>query len=146
MHAAYIGREMSPFLARFPAPIRMTSTQTVAQRTLLRVQAPFFIGASHTADTQARASNPLHRTHPQMGTHTAGKLQGDQRIIIDLHTHAASIDLRVDLACPAKEHQGLVDQVAAQVVEQATSLFWLAQFAPGAMLGNGTITLVARLV
>ena len=79
-----------------------------------------------------------------MRADAVGVLQRDEHVVVDLDAGAAAVDLRVDLRDRAEQLQRLVDDVRAQVVEQAAGLGRVAELAP-VVLGLGHPAVVAGL-
>ena len=58
--------------------------------------------------------------------------EGHERVVVDLRSCAAPLELRVDVRRPPEQNHRLVDQMAAEVEEQAARIVAAAPLAPGA--------------
>src|SRR5579885_2950581 len=79
-----------------------------------------------------------------MGIDAAGETQGYESIVVYLHTRTAAFTLRVNLYRLAKEDKGLVDQMTAKIIKQASSFIGITQLTPGIAAWNRPVTLETR--
>ena len=71
--------------------------------------------------------------------------KGNKRLIVYQSTGATQIHFGIDAHRIAEKHQSLIDQVAAEVVEQATGIFGRGIFAPGFETWHGPVAVKMRL-
>src|SRR5689334_15344715 len=91
--------------------------------------------------SEARPFYAAHDRGPEMHTQVRFKSQGDKTVVVGFHSCPASIELAVYIERLTKEMAGLIDQVAAQIKEQTTTVLGGAQFAPGACPGHRPVAL-----
>jgi hypothetical protein len=68
-----------------------------------------------------------------MATNPSGVGQGHEHIVVDDAARSASVEFSVDGDHRPKEDECLVDQVGAEVVEEAAGLRWVWILAPAAL-------------
>jgi hypothetical protein len=82
---------------------------------------------------QARAAVSRHGTRPEVGTHSVGMRKREKHVVVCRGACPPAIQLRVNLANGTEERHGLIDEVAAEVIEQTTSLLHRTALAPTAL-------------
>ena len=82
--------------------------------------------------SQSRRGLRRDAAHPEVRANARRVGQRHERVVVDDDPGATPIELRVDRRRRTKEHERLIDQVAAQIVEEPARLGRRAVLPPGA--------------
>lgn len=129
------GAEYAPAGLWLDAPLHAlgAGAQALAQCGLLRVQAVLDVARPAAQHPEARAQHGGGGAHPQMGADAAGVGEGEEGVVVGLRGWTADVGLGVDGDDRAEQGQRLVDEVAAEVVEEPAQLRRVAGLAPAAL-------------
>ena len=125
-----IGSESSPLLFGIVAESGAIRELSISKLGLLRVHSPFHEARTTAKHSESRADLGGQRAHEEMRALAICMRDGDEGVVVDLHTGTPPVELGVDVACGTEQDQRLVDEMTAEIEEQPAGLVSRAPLTP----------------
>src|SRR5262249_2724559 len=101
------------------SPAGPSRSRAGAERVLLGVETVLHVCAPVAEDAQARSGLRGREAHPEVRADAGGVGEGDEAVVVDLGARAAAVELGVHRGDGTEELERLVDEMAAEVEENA---------------------------